>query len=73
VKELRNADPIVAADPQWWMLEVFNGFGPHTSSLKSMQYCTNNNIIAVKEEGDYSLCNQAYCKFAAKTDKAANT
>jgi hypothetical protein len=71
VKGLRNADPIMADNPQWWMLEVFNGFGLHTSSLKAMQYRADNKIIAVKEEGDSSHCNQAYDKFAAKSDKAA--
>jgi hypothetical protein len=32
-----------------------------------------NNIIAVKEEGDSSHCNQAYDKLAIKSDKAAKT
>jgi hypothetical protein len=73
VKGLRNADPIVEANPEWWMSEVFDGFGPHTSSLKAMQYRADIKIIAVKEEGDSSHCNQAYDKFAAKRDKAANT
>jgi hypothetical protein len=73
VKGLYNADPIVAANPQWWMLEVFDGVGPHTSSLKSMQYRAENKIIAFKEEGYSSHCNQAYDKFAAKSDKAAQT
>jgi hypothetical protein len=74
VKGLRNADRIVAANPQWWMLEVFHGFGPHTSSLKAMQYRADNKTIAVKEEQVYSShCNQAYDKFAATSDKAAKT
>ena len=49
VKGMRNADSIVADNPQWWMLEVFDGFGPHTSSLKAIQYLANNKIIAVKK------------------------
>lgn len=71
VKGLFNADPILAANTQWWMLVMFDGFGPHTSYLKSMQYRANNKIIPVKEEGDYYHCNQAYGKFAANSDKAA--
>jgi hypothetical protein len=41
VKGLRNADPVVVANPQWWMLKVFDCFGPHTSSLKATQYRAN--------------------------------
>ena len=63
----------MAANPQWWMLEVFGGFGPHTSYLKFMQYRANNKIISVKEERDSSHCNQAYGKFAGKSDKSAKT
>ena len=51
LKGMHNADHIVSTNPQWWMLEVFNGFGTHNSSLKSMQYHSNNKIIVVKEEG----------------------
>ena len=49
IKGLRNSNLIVSTNPQWWMLEVFNVFVPHTQSLKSMQYCFNNKIIAVKQ------------------------
>jgi hypothetical protein len=59
VKGLCNADPIVTSNPQWWMLEVVDGSGPHTSSLKSMQYRADNKIIAVKEEA-YSYRSQSW-------------
>ena len=49
---------------------MFDSFVPHTSSLKSMQYPSKNKIIAVKEEGYSSHCNQADNKFASKIDKA---
>ena len=71
VKVLRSTDPIVADNTQWWMLEVFDGFGPHTSSFKPMQYRTNNKIITVKEEGYSPHFNQAYDKFAEKSNNAA--
>ena len=51
---IHKPDHIVAANPQWWMLEVFDGFGPQTSFLKSMQYHSNNKIVVVKKEGYYS-------------------
>ena len=34
IEGLSDNYPIVKAKPQWWMTEVFGGFGPHTSSFK---------------------------------------
>ena len=50
---------------------MFDGFGPHTSSLSSMQIRFDNKILSLKEEGDSSHVNQAYDKFVAVSDKAA--
>ena len=71
IKGLQLASSIVNANPQWWVLEVFDGFGPHTSSLSSMQIRFDNNILSLKEEGDSSHVNQAYYKFVTVSDKAA--
>lgn len=68
VKGLR-AMPIVEANPQWWMLEIFDGFGPHLSSLAAMEIRHENKILSMKEEGDSSHVNQAYDKFVAMSDK----
>ena len=73
VKGLRNANPIVADNTQWRMLVMFNGFGTHTSSLKPMQYFSNNKIMAGKEEGDYFHCNQSYGIFVEKIYKTSKT
>jgi hypothetical protein len=60
----------VQANPHWWMVKIFEGFGvQHLSSLKAMQEWYDNKIIAGKEEGDSSHVNQAYDKFMAKADK----
>jgi hypothetical protein len=29
ILELRNINNYVAANPQWWVLEIFDGFGAH--------------------------------------------
>ena len=73
IKGLRSASSIVNANPQWWVLEVFDGFGPHTSSLSSMQMRFDNKILSLKEEGDSSHVNQAYDNFVAVADKKAKT
>ena len=72
IKGLRNTDPIIKANPQWWMTEVFNGFGPHMSLFKAMQMRAHNKIVCVKEEGDSSHLNHAYNKYVATQDKATN-
>ena len=71
IKGLRSASYTVNVNPQWWVLEVFDGFGPHTSSLSSMQMRFDNKIMSLKEEDDSSHVNQAYDKFVAVSDKAA--
>ena len=49
--------PNVKENPQWWMLEIFDGFGPHLSSLAAMEIRHNNNTISMKEEGKSSYDN----------------
>ena len=36
-KGLRAINKIVEGNPDWWMLEVFDGFGAHMLSLKAME------------------------------------
>ena len=70
-KGLRNINKFVAANPQWWMLEIFDGFGAHLLSFTAMQQRLDNKILSLKEEGDSSHVNQGYDKFVAKSDKIA--
>ena len=58
IKWLRNTDPIVKTNPQWWITEVFGGFGPHMSLFKAIQMRGGDKITCVKEEGSLSHCNQ---------------
>ena len=51
---LRKISKIVKANPQWWMLEIFDGFGAHLSLLKAAQVCRKHKILSLKEEGDLS-------------------
>ena len=51
---LRNISKIVEANPQLWMLEMFNGFGVHLSSLKAAQVRRKHKILSLKEEEDSS-------------------
>lgn len=68
---LQSIDEIVPASPQWWMLEVFDGFGVHLLRFEAMQKFHDSKILSMKEKGNSSDVNQAYDKFVAKNDKAA--
>jgi hypothetical protein len=83
-KGLRTINKYVAANPQWFMLQVFDGFGVHLASLlpamqerfdniflslkEEGEERFDNKILSLKEEGDSSHVNQAYDKFVAKSD-----
>ena len=56
---------------EWWMLEIFDGFGAHLASLDAFKKRHEMKFFSVKEEGDTSHVNQAYDKFVAKSDKYA--
>jgi hypothetical protein len=50
----------VKANLQWWVLEVFDGFGPHVSSYRAMvKIRYDYKILLLKEEGDLLHVNQA--------------
>ena len=52
--------PVVRDMPQWWVLKIVDGFGPHTTSAAAMQAYQDAKIILIKEEGDSSHVNQSY-------------
>ena len=60
----------VVDNPQWWMVEIMDGFGAHTIPYAANKLRTENKILSIKEEGDSSSINQAYDKYVAKSDKA---
>ena len=61
--------PYIVDNPDWWFIEITDGFGPHHNSLSAMEMRANGKCISLKEEGDSSHVNQAYDKFVAKGDK----
>jgi hypothetical protein len=68
VKGYRNS-PVVKDNPQWWMIEIFDGFGAHLTNPNALKQCAEAKILSIKEEGDSSSHNQAYDKHVAKSDK----
>ena len=61
--------PIVRDNPQWWMVEIFDGFGAHLNNLPALKKRVIAKILSLKEEGDSSSFNQAYDREVAKSDK----
>ena len=56
-------------NPDWWVVKILDGFGPHTSYLEAMQVFSDAKIIILKEEGVTSHVCQAYDQECAKADK----
>lgn len=61
--------PVVVDNPQWWVLELLDGFGAHTASHKASLIRYENKVLSLKEDADSSSINQAYDKEVAKSDK----
>ena len=61
--------PVVRDNPQWWMVEIFDGFGARLSNLPLLKKHIDAKILSLKEEGDSSLYNQAYDQEVAKFNK----
>jgi hypothetical protein len=62
--------PFVKENPQWYMLELLDGFGSHHNCIEANELRTQHKILTMKEEGDPSHINQAYDRLTAKSDKA---
>ena len=61
--------PVVCDNPQWWMIEIFDGFGAHLNNLPALKKRVEQKVLSLKEEGDSSSYNQAYDREVAKSDK----
>ena len=61
--------PVIRENPQWWIVEIFDGFGAHQNNLLANTLRMESLILSLKEEGDSSSINQAYDKYVAKEDK----
>ena len=51
-KSTRKLHIIKYALAHWWVLNIVYGFGPHTSSLKSMDIYAKYKVLILKEEGN---------------------
>jgi hypothetical protein len=69
---LLRINKFVAANPQSWMLEIFDGFNAYVLSHNANILRLDAKILSLKEEGDASHVNHAYDKHAAKGDNWAN-
>mmetsp|Transcript_11118 Transcript_11118/g.23632 ORF Transcript_11118/g.23632 Transcript_11118/m.23632 type:complete len:101 (+) Transcript_11118:1290-1592(+) len=49
--------PSILDNPQWWMLEIFDGFGVHFNNLVANRLRVQAKILSLKEEGDSSSIN----------------
>lgn len=59
----------IKENPQWWFLEIIDGFSAHHNSLETMELQNEAKCISLKEAGDSSHVNQAHEKFVALGDK----
>jgi hypothetical protein len=61
--------PVVRDNFQWWIIEIFDGFGAHFTNLNALKQRADALILSIKEEGDLISYNQAYNKHVARSDK----
>jgi hypothetical protein len=47
---IRNINKYVASNPQWWVLEIFDGFGAHLLSHNANEERFFAKILSLKEE-----------------------
>ena len=64
-----RAMPVIKDHPEWWVLEILDGFGPHFSCPKALAIYWAHKIMQAKEEGDTSHVCQLYDQQPAKEDK----
>jgi hypothetical protein len=56
-------DPVIKAHPNWFCIEILDGFAAHFNSPEALQIYYDHKIIQVKEEGDSSQVNQTYDQY----------
>jgi hypothetical protein len=45
-----RAMPFIASNPDWWVLEIFDGCGSHVNNLHALEVREKHRITAAKEE-----------------------
>jgi hypothetical protein len=43
----------IKENPQWFCLEIFDGFGAHLNNVNALQVRLDCKILSIKEEGDW--------------------
>jgi ribosomal protein L12E/L44/L45/RPP1/RPP2 len=66
-----RAMPVIKKHPDFWVLEILDGFSSHHSSPKVLQIYYDHKILQAKEEGDTSQLCQLYDQEPAKCDKVS--
>ena len=51
--------PYVKDNPQWYLIDIFYGFGAHFMNHTALEMMLESNIISIKKEADSSSFNQA--------------
>jgi hypothetical protein len=61
-----RAMPIIRDNPQWWVIKIIDGFGPHTSSIDAMAEPRPRSVEA--HRGSIEACIEA-CIEANRADR----
>lgn len=64
-----NQMPVIKDNPQWSIVEFYDGFGAHEYEPRALELRERRGMITAKEESKTSHVNQAYDRFVAKEDK----
>jgi hypothetical protein len=59
IKKHEKRVAIHKCNPQWYILELLDGFGSHTDSLEANKLCAKYKVLSLKEVADSSHINQA--------------
>ena len=64
-----NQMPVIRDNPQWSIVEFYDGFSSHEYEPRSLELRAARNIHTAKEESGTSHVNQAFDQLVAKNDK----
>ena len=64
-----RAMPVIQDNPEWWVLDILDGYGSHFSSPEALSIYWALKIRQAKEEGHTSHACQFYDQEPAKKDK----
>jgi len=70
-KGLRNMDPIVAANPRWWIEFHVDGCHAHVNTLAAQKIFRSYNICIVQSQSHTSHINQAFDDVPGKVSKVS--